>query len=518
MAPEKKANKRKAPATATSAPAVSDHPPSKKSKKTQEKPVKAQVTKAKPSESKSAKEVGVLNGDKSEKLPVKVDKKPTKEVKPRKRAADFLSDDEDVSEKEVVATTAKPKAEKEVQPKKKTKSEKPAANTVSNDKGSTTTEKTKKAKSKGRETEKPVEEAPEHADEEASPEADAGSDIGEDDQTLALIQGFESSGDDASEDEGFVPGQDVPQIPDSKKTMKKIRQKKKKNVEPEEPGAVYVGRIPHGFYEDQMRAYFSQFGDISRLRLSRNRTTGSSKHYAFIEFASTSVAKVVASTMQNYLMFGHILKCKYIPNDKVHPSMWKGANRRFKKTPWNQIEKRRLEGGKSRDEWSKAVSKESSKRAKKAEKMKAMGYEYEIPELKAVEDVPVAIAAPEQIEDITPPVAAAVEDKKEETPKKTKLEGKKEPVEDKVVTPKSKSKGKAAQEEKKDAEPVEAVKKVTEKKEPKKSKKKAPADDVAATPEKPAKDQKNNLKVKGEAAKPGKQTDEKPKKAKKAKA
>jgi nucleolar protein 15 len=34
---------------------------------------------------------------------------------------------------------------------------------------------------------------------------------------------------------------------------------------------LFVGRVPHGFYEDQMRAYFSQFGDVTRLRLSRNK-------------------------------------------------------------------------------------------------------------------------------------------------------------------------------------------------------------------------------------------------------
>jgi nucleolar protein 15 len=38
-----------------------------------------------------------------------------------------------------------------------------------------------------------------------------------------------------------------------------------------ETGVVYLSRIPHGFYEDQMRAYFSQFGEVSRLRLSRNK-------------------------------------------------------------------------------------------------------------------------------------------------------------------------------------------------------------------------------------------------------
>ncbi len=37
------------------------------------------------------------------------------------------------------------------------------------------------------------------------------------------------------------------------------------------PGVVYVGRIPHGFYEQEMRKYFSQFGMVKRLRLARSK-------------------------------------------------------------------------------------------------------------------------------------------------------------------------------------------------------------------------------------------------------
>jgi len=36
-------------------------------------------------------------------------------------------------------------------------------------------------------------------------------------------------------------------------------------------GVLYLGHIPHGFYEDQLRSYFSQFGTVTRLRLSRNK-------------------------------------------------------------------------------------------------------------------------------------------------------------------------------------------------------------------------------------------------------
>lgn len=61
-----------------------------------------------------------------------------------------------------------------------------------------------------------------------------------------------------------------------------------------------------------MQGYFSQFGDVKQLRLSRNKKTGASKHYAYIEFESEDVAKIVAETMDNYLLFGKLLQCKYI--------------------------------------------------------------------------------------------------------------------------------------------------------------------------------------------------------------
>lgn len=34
---------------------------------------------------------------------------------------------------------------------------------------------------------------------------------------------------------------------------------------------IFLGRIPHGFHEEQMKSYFAQFGDVTRLRLSRNK-------------------------------------------------------------------------------------------------------------------------------------------------------------------------------------------------------------------------------------------------------
>lgn len=138
-----------------------------------------------------------------------------------------------------------------------------------------------------------------------------------------------------------------------------------------------------------MRAYFSQFGPINRLRLSRNRKTGKSKHYAFLEFESAAVAKIVASTMNNYLLFGHILKCQYAPPEQLHADLWKGANKRFKAVPWNKIEGRKLGMAMGREGWEKRVETEKKRREEKSEAMKELGYEFEGNELKGVDEVPV---------------------------------------------------------------------------------------------------------------------------------
>ena len=100
---------------------------------------------------------------------------------------------------------------------------------------------------------------------------------------------------------------------------------------------IYLGRIPHGFYEDQLRSYFSQFGTLTHVRLSRNKKTGQSKHYAFLQFQEDEAARCAAEAMHNYLLDGKLLKCQVVPPEQVHEKIWKGADRKFKVVPWQMI-------------------------------------------------------------------------------------------------------------------------------------------------------------------------------------
>ncbi|CAG8589953.1 1380_t:CDS:2 [Diversispora eburnea] len=122
-------------------------------------------------------------------------------------------------------------------------------------------------------------------------------------------------------------------------------------------GVVYISRIPHGFYEEEMKEYFGQF-----------------------EFLSEEVAQIVAETMNNYIMYNRLLKCELVPQEKINPFMWIGANKEFKPKSYlkeamqvHNRKKRSLEEKKKRN--MSLLKREKIKR----KKLEKLGFEYEFP-------------------------------------------------------------------------------------------------------------------------------------------
>ena len=167
-----------------------------------------------------------------------------------------------------------------------------------------------------------------------------------------------------------------------RKRLEKAKSKKRlapNDEEPEETGVVYVGRLPHGFFEDQLRAYFSQFGDIKRLRLSRNKNTGRSKHYGFMEFESPDVAEIVVDTMNNYLLDGHLLQLAMIPSQEVDPNLWIGANRKFRRVPMDRVERKRRSKSRSAEERAEVNRKLLQRQKKRRAALARAGIKYDFP-------------------------------------------------------------------------------------------------------------------------------------------
>lgn len=166
---------------------------------------------------------------------------------------------------------------------------------------------------------------------------------------------------------------------DFKKKVQEVKKRKKKTGKAFSltPGVIYVGHLPVGLFEPQLKTYFEQFGKVSRLRLSRSKKTGGSKGYAFIEYDCDEVAKIVAETMNNYLMGERLIQCHVIPPEKVHEKMFVGSRRLFKRPSHPAVA--RYNKSRTAEEVEKMKGKLLRKESKLRKRLAAHGIEYDFP-------------------------------------------------------------------------------------------------------------------------------------------
>lgn len=151
----------------------------------------------------------------------------------------------------------------------------------------------------------------------------------------------ENSGNDSiSQSDSDVQGlSEAEDEEDSEHRIAKLKPKKrevdttKKNKNDEYSSIIYVSRLPHGFHEKELSKYFSQFGDLKEVRLARNKKSGNSRHYGFIEFANKEDAQVAQETMNNYLLMGHLLQVRLLGREAKIEKLFKYRKRAFMETP-----------------------------------------------------------------------------------------------------------------------------------------------------------------------------------------
>lgn len=86
---------------------------------------------------------------------------------------------------------------------------------------------------------------------------------------------------------------------------------------------IKLNNIPHGFYEDQMKKFFSQFGKVKNVILIRSKKTHKSRGFGFVEFGLPQVAKSAADAMHNYLFFNQVLKCRQMKRSDLPKNLFK---------------------------------------------------------------------------------------------------------------------------------------------------------------------------------------------------
>ncbi|EJS42028.1 nop15p [Saccharomyces arboricola H-6] len=111
-----------------------------------------------------------------------------------------------------------------------------------------------------------------------------------------------------------------------KKQVDQKKSKDKKKLD-EYSAIIYVSRLPHGFHEKELSKYFAQFGDLREVRLARNKKTGNSRHYGFLEFVNKEDALVAQESMNNYLLMGHLLQVRLLPKGAKIEKLYKYKKR-----------------------------------------------------------------------------------------------------------------------------------------------------------------------------------------------
>jgi len=81
--------------------------------------------------------------------------------------------------------------------------------------------------------------------------------------------------------------------------------------------------------------------------------------------------------MNNYLLYSHVLKCSVIPEDKLDPNTFVGANKKFKVIPWAEIERKKKQELKSGAKYRKNVKNLLKKDEKKRKRLQELGIDYE---------------------------------------------------------------------------------------------------------------------------------------------
>lgn len=141
-------------------------------------------------------------------------------------------------------------------------------------------------------------------------------------------------------------------------------------------GLLYVGHLPYGFMEDGLRDYFSQYGDVLRVKLMRSKKTARSKGYAFIEFKYADVARIAAQSMNGYIMYGRPLDVRYIEPTQRNKFQLVRADRKFKFVPWQIIHRKAVNAEKSDEKLKKTLAGLIIADQKKAQRLEELGVKY----------------------------------------------------------------------------------------------------------------------------------------------
>ena len=82
---------------------------------------------------------------------------------------------------------------------------------------------------------------------------------------------------------------------------------------------IYVGNLPYNVTEDDLRALFAEFGDVSSAKLIIDRDTGQSKGFGFVEMSDEGAGQKAIDEVNGREVSGRSLKVNQAGHVKSAP-------------------------------------------------------------------------------------------------------------------------------------------------------------------------------------------------------
>lgn len=140
-----------------------------------------------------------------------------------------------------------------------------------------------------------------------------------------IVQGKDEE-DEVEGVEEEIELKDLPIIPLSTNDKRKLSEIINQPVDAQKSSVIYLGHLPYGFFEFQIKDFLSQFGEVQRLYICKNQKSGRPKGYGFVEFVHPEVAEIVSDFMDDYILFKKKVVCHVVPLLQAKNLPWPAHN------------------------------------------------------------------------------------------------------------------------------------------------------------------------------------------------
>ena len=83
---------------------------------------------------------------------------------------------------------------------------------------------------------------------------------------------------------------------------------------------IYVGNLPYNVNEDELKELFSEFGEVATVNLIKDRFSGQSKGFGFIDMPSNSEADQAIKALNHSQLKGRDIKVNQAEQRSKKPS------------------------------------------------------------------------------------------------------------------------------------------------------------------------------------------------------